>query len=108
MKINVFSDAQKTNPNKPNFTDFTCPKGATNFDKLSNTNPITEMLKMNVNKVLTKDYENKRLHRRAENKPKQTQFKPSARRAGQAIIYYCLCQMSVIIPCITVSCFILP
>jgi hypothetical protein len=29
---------------------------------------------MNVTKVLTKEYENKRLFRRAENKPKQTQF----------------------------------
>ena len=28
---------------------------------------------MNVNKVLTKDYENVRLHRRGKNKPNQTQ-----------------------------------
>jgi hypothetical protein len=32
---------------------------------------------MYVTKVLTKDYENKRLFRRAENKPKQTQFYPN-------------------------------
>ncbi len=29
---------------------------------------------MNINKVLTRGYENKRLFRRAENKPNQTQF----------------------------------
>ena len=29
---------------------------------------------MNVTKVLTKDYENERLHRRGKNKPNQTQF----------------------------------
>ncbi len=29
---------------------------------------------MNINKVLSNDYENKRLFRRAENKPNQTQF----------------------------------
>ncbi len=57
---------------------------STNFDKLCKTNPIIKRLKMNINKVLTKDYENKRLHRRAENKPKQTQlttrfFPPQAR-----------------------------
>ena len=33
---------------------------------------------MNVTKVLTKDYENKRLFSRAENKPNQTQFQPKA------------------------------
>jgi hypothetical protein len=32
---------------------------------------------MNVNKVLTTDYENKRLRRCAENKPKQTQILPA-------------------------------
>jgi len=31
---------------------------------------------MNVNKVLTKGYENVRLHRREKNKPNQTQFHP--------------------------------
>ncbi len=51
-----------------------CPKGSTNFDKLCKTNPISEMLKMNITKVLTKDYENERLFRCAENKPNQTQF----------------------------------
>jgi hypothetical protein len=47
---------------------------ATNFDKLCKTNPITKRTKMNVTKVLTKGYENKRLHGRGKNKPKQTQF----------------------------------
>jgi hypothetical protein len=37
------------------------------------TNPIGWRRKMNVNKVLTVDYENKRLFRRTENKPNQTQ-----------------------------------
>ncbi len=37
------------------------------------TKPISKMLKMNVNKVLTRDYENKRL-RPPKNKPNQTQF----------------------------------
>ena len=32
---------------------------------------------MNANKVLTKDYENVRLHRRPKTNPKQTQFKPN-------------------------------
>jgi hypothetical protein len=31
---------------------------------------------MNVSHVLTKDYENVRLHRRGKNKPNQTQFHP--------------------------------
>ena len=52
---------------------------ATNYDKLYKTNPISEMPKMNVNKVLTRGYENKRLFRCAENKPKQTQFHPPFR-----------------------------
>jgi hypothetical protein len=34
---------------------------------------------MNVTKVLTKEYENKRLFRRAENKPNQTQFQTHLR-----------------------------
>ena len=42
---------------------------ATNYYFLSKTNPITKRDKMNINKVLTKDYENKRLFRRPENKP---------------------------------------
>ncbi len=50
------------------------PKGATNYDKLCKTNPITKRLNMNITKVLTKDYGNKRLFRRAKNKPKQTHF----------------------------------
>jgi hypothetical protein len=57
--------------------DPSCLKAATNYDKLCKTNPITKRLKMNVTNVLTKGYENKRLFRRAENKPKQTQFSPS-------------------------------
>jgi len=40
------------------------------------TNPICKMPKMNVNKVLTKDYENVRLTLHPKNKPNQTQFKP--------------------------------
>ncbi|MHC4559146.1 MAG: hypothetical protein ACYS80_17795 [Planctomycetota bacterium] len=73
-----------TEPQKLNFhfcaadrftlNDPSCLKAATNFDKLCKTNPITKRKEMNVNKVLTKDYENKHLFRRAENKPKQTQF----------------------------------
>ena len=43
-----------------------------------NSNPISEMPKMNVNKVLTKDYKNICLYKRGKNKPnsnpKQTQF----------------------------------
>jgi hypothetical protein len=33
--------------------------------------------KMNVTSILTKDYENVRLHRRGKNKPKQSQFPKS-------------------------------
>ena len=47
-------DWEKTNPNEP---------------KQSQTNPISEKPKMNVNKVLTKDYENQPLRRLPENKP---------------------------------------
>ncbi len=36
--------------------------------------PNLREAQMNVNKVSTKDYENKRLCRRRENKPNQTQF----------------------------------
>ena len=36
---------------------------------------------MNVSTVKTKDYENKRLYRRRQNKPKQSQFKPNLRNA---------------------------
>ncbi len=50
-----------------------CQKGSTNYDKLYKTNPITKRTKMNTSAVLTKEYENKRFCRRAENKPKQTQ-----------------------------------
>ena len=46
-----------------------CPKGATNYDKLCKTNPIGWRPKMNVNKVLTKDYENKRDWTPGENEP---------------------------------------
>ncbi len=46
----------------------------TQFKPNSNPNkPNYKKAKMNVNKVLTKEYENKRFCRRAENKPKQTQ-----------------------------------
>jgi len=41
-----------------------------------NTNPIKANLldaQINVSSLLTKDYENKRLHRRGQDKPKQTQ-----------------------------------
>ena len=44
--------------------------------KLCKTNPITKRPKMNINKVLTKDYENIRLHSRAENKPNTNPNKP--------------------------------
>jgi len=37
---------------------------------------------MNVNKVLTKDYENVRLHRRGKNKPNQTQSKNQTNAAA--------------------------
>ncbi len=50
------------------------------------TKPIQSQFKanllnaqMNVNKVLTKHYENVRLHRRGKNKPNQTQFHPHRR-----------------------------
>jgi hypothetical protein len=46
------------------------------------TNPISERPKMNATKVLTVDYENKRLFRRAENKPKQTQFHAQSKRTN--------------------------
>ena len=39
--------------------------------------PNFKNAQMNVNKVLTKDYENARLHRRPKTNPKQTQFKPN-------------------------------
>ena len=51
----------------------------TNY-KLCKTNPISEMLKMKLSSVKTKDYENKRLCGLRENKPnsnpKQTQSNP--------------------------------
>jgi len=37
--------------------------------------PNFQNAQMNINLYITKDYENKRLCRRGENKPKQTQFK---------------------------------
>ena len=40
----------------------------------ANTNPIPEKPKMKLNFYSTKDYENVRLSRRRENKPKQTQL----------------------------------
>ncbi len=50
--------------------------GKTNPNK-AKTNPISEMLKMNVGSVRTRDYENEPLRGRWENKPNQSQFKPS-------------------------------
>jgi hypothetical protein len=51
-----------------------------------NTNPdpyYLKVAKMNVNKVLTKDYENIRLRRRGKNKPKQTQTNPNKPKQTQ-------------------------
>ena len=56
-------------------------KGSTNFNKLFKTNPITKRPKMNINKVLTKGYENIRPRSRGKNKPNQTQFKPNYKKA---------------------------
>ncbi len=67
--ISTKSNVKKTNPIQTQFNPIK-----------PNSNPIQSQFqkrpKMNVTKVLTKGYENKRLHRRAENKPNQTQFKP--------------------------------
>ena len=45
---------------------------------------------MNINKVSSKDYENKRLRRRAENKPNQTQFQTqrSSSRTNNDILLF--------------------
>jgi len=48
------------------------PRGTMNYFMQNKPNLLN--VQMNVNKVLTKDYENVRLHRRPENKPNQTQF----------------------------------
>ncbi len=61
------SNVKKTNPIQTQFKA-----------NLTQTNPIQTQFqkrpKMNVNKVLTRDYEEKRSSRREENKPNQTQF----------------------------------
>ena len=48
-------------------------KQSQNKAKQSQSNPISEKPKMNVNKVLTKDYENMSNWAISENKPNQTQ-----------------------------------
>ena len=63
-----------TNPIKPNQTQLKPIK----CQNKPNTNPIKPNLlntQMNVNKVLTKDYENERLHRHGKNKPKTNPIK---------------------------------
>jgi len=46
---------------------------------LCKTKPIYWFPKMNVNNVLTRDYENKWLYRRRQNKPKTNQIKPNTK-----------------------------
>ncbi len=77
--ISTKSNVKKTNPIKPNTNPIQ-----------TQTNPITKRPKMNVNKVLTRGYENKRLFRRAENKPNQTQFQTqrSSSRTGNNILLF--------------------
>ena len=71
------SNIKKTNPIKPN---------------LARSNPIQSQFqkrpKMNVNKVSTRDYENIRLHRRAENKPNQTQFTGTQKTTRSLPVFY--------------------
>ncbi|HUS73310.1 MAG TPA: hypothetical protein VMY06_09620 [Sedimentisphaerales bacterium] len=51
-----------------------CQQRTTNYELSTNTNkPNLLNAQMNVNKVLTKHYENARLRGREKNKPKQTQ-----------------------------------
>jgi hypothetical protein len=63
MKMHHFADAAKTNPIKPNQTQYK-----------ANTNPIPERPKMNENLFATKVYENITTFRLRKNKPNQTQF----------------------------------
>jgi hypothetical protein len=55
---------------------YNCRENSTNQPFLCKTNPISWKPKMNVNKVLTRDYENETLGRRGKNKPNQTQSNP--------------------------------
>jgi len=61
--------APRTNP-------LSCPACQKFMTLIMQNKPNLLNAQMNVNKVLTKYYENVRLHRRGKNKPNQTQFHP--------------------------------
>ncbi len=57
-------------PNKPPIR----PRLSTNYDPIITNKANLLNAQMNVSTILTKEYENQRLHGRGENKPNQTQF----------------------------------
>jgi len=62
-------------------------KQTQNKPKQTQFKPNHKKAKMNVNKVLTKDYENKRLYRCAENKPNSNPNKPNFKLFAGDIIH---------------------